>query len=116
MPRSVSCNQQMVDQEGDRWVSTTCYTTYTALASQQTTQASKLLTTRPYNLRSQSTNPLAVHGLGEAVVTEGGIPLAELQVGGHDEALSFMAVGDPLKKQFGGALMEWNKANFVNDQ
>ena len=65
----------MVDQEGDGWVSITYYT---ALASQQTTQAfSELLKTLPYNLRSQSTNPLSVHGPCGVVVTKDGFPLAE---------------------------------------
>ena len=93
-----------------------------------------------YSLSSQCAGFLAVHGLGEAVtlpgedhdmgvvdqavnegrgkavVTKDGIPLAELQVGGNDEAPPFIAVGDYLEKQSGGVLVEWNKANLVNDQ
>lgn len=100
----------------------------------------QLLAILVYSLLSQSSGSLAVHGLGKAValpgedhdmgvvdqaVNEGcgksvipkdGIPLAELQVGGNDEALSFVAVGDHLKEQFGSILVEWNKANLVNDQ
>ena len=100
----------------------------------------QLLAILAYNLLSQSPGSLAMHGLGEtvtlpgedhdmgvvdqsvkegcgkAVVPKDGIPLAELQVGGNDEALSFVAVGDHLEKQFGGILVEWDKANFVNDQ
>lgn len=100
----------------------------------------QLLAILVYSLLSQSPDSLAVHRLGETVtlpgedydmgvvdqaVNEGcgksvipkdGIPLAELQVGGNDEALSFVAVGDHLEKQFGSILVKWNKANFVNDQ
>ena len=100
----------------------------------------QLLAILVYSLLSQCISSLAVHGLGEAVtlpgedhdmgvmdqavnegcgetvVTKDGIPLAELQVGGNDKALPFIAVGDHLKEQFGGILVEWNKTNFVNDQ
>lgn len=100
----------------------------------------QLLAILVYSMLSQHPGSLAVHGLGEAVtlpgedhdmgvvdqaVNEGrsksvvpkdGIPLAELQVGGNDETLSFVAVGDHLEKQFGSVLVEWDKANLVNDQ
>lgn len=100
----------------------------------------QLLAILSYSLLSQCASPLAVHGLGEAValpredhdmgvvdqaVNEGcgkavvakdGIPLAKLQIGGNDETLPFIAVGDHLKEQFGSVLVEWNEANFVNDQ
>ena len=100
----------------------------------------QLLAILAYSLLSQRTGSLAVHGLGEAValpgedhdmgvvdqaVNEGrsetvvpkdGIPLAELQVGGNNEAFSLVAVGDHLEKQLGGVLVEWDKANLVNDQ
>ena len=100
----------------------------------------QLLEILSYSLLPQCTSSLAVHGLGETValtgedrdmgvvdqavnegcgetvVTKDGIPLAELQVGGNDKALPFIAVGDHLKEQFGGILVEWNKTNFVNDQ
>ena len=100
----------------------------------------QLLAILVYRLLSQCAGSLAVHGLGETValtgedhdmgvvdqaVNEGGgeavvpkdsIPLAELQVGSNDEALPFIAVGDHLEKQFSGVLMEWDKANLVNDQ
>ena len=100
----------------------------------------QLLAILSYSLLSQCASPLAVHGLGEAVtisredhdmgvvdqaVNEGGseavvpkdsIPLAELQIGGNDEAFPFIAVGDHLEKQLSGVLVEWNKANLVNDQ
>lgn len=70
---------------------------------------------------SPGPGPLAVHGLGEAialagedhnvgvvdqpvdegggqaVVAENGVPLAELQVGGNDEAAPFIAVRDHLE-------------------
>ena len=55
-------------------------------------------------------------GGGEAVIPKDGIPLAELQVGGNNEAFSLVAVGDHLEKQLSGILVEWNKANLVNDQ
>ena len=100
----------------------------------------QLLAILAYNLLSQCSGSLAVHGLGEAValtredhnmgmvdqaVNEGGgeavvpkdgIPLAKLQIRGNDEAFPLVAVGDHLEKQFGGILVEWNKANLVNDQ
>lgn len=100
----------------------------------------QLLAILSYSLLSQCASPLAVHGLGEtvtlpgedhdmgmvdqavnesrseAVVPKDGIPLAELQVGGNDEAFSLVAVGDHLEKKLGGVLVEWDKANFVNDQ
>ena len=86
------------------------------------------------------TGSLAVHGLGEAVtltgedhdmgvvdqpvnqcrcqpvVTKNGIPLGELQIGCNNQAPALIAVGDHLEKQFGSILVEWDKANFVNDQ
>ena len=55
-------------------------------------------------------------GCGETVVTKDSIPLAELPVRGNDKVLPFIAVGDHLKEQFDGILVEWNKTNFVNDQ
>ena len=100
----------------------------------------QLLAILAYSLRSQGPGSLAVHGLGEAVtltgkdhnmgvvdqavnkgcgetgVTKDGIPLAELQVGGNDEAFPFIAVGDHLEKQLGGVLVEWDEANLINDQ
>ena len=100
----------------------------------------QLLAILAYSLSSQCAGFLAVHGLGEAVtlpgedhdmgvvdqaVNEGrsqavvpkdGIPLAELQVGGNDEAFPFIAVRDHLEEQFGSVLVEWDKANLVNDQ
>ena len=100
----------------------------------------QLLAILVYSLLSQRASSLAVHGLGEAVtlpgedhdmgvvdqtVNEGGgeavvakdgIPLAKLQIRGNDEAFPLVAVGDHLEKQLGGVLMEWDKANLVNDQ
>lgn len=100
----------------------------------------QLLAILVYSLLSQSPGSLAVHGLGETVaftgedhdmgvvdqaVNESGgetviskhsVPLAELQIGGNDEAFPFIAVGDHLEKQLGGVLVEWNKTNLVNDQ
>lgn len=100
----------------------------------------QLLAILVYRLLSQCAGSLAVHGLGETValtgedhdmgvvdqaVNEGGgeavvpkdsIPLAELQVGGNNKAFSLVAVGDHLEKQLSGILVEWNKANLVNDQ
>ena len=100
----------------------------------------QLLAILSYSLLSQRTGSLPVHGLGEtvalpgedhdmgvvdqavnegrgkAVVPKDGIPLAELQIGSNDEAFSFITVRDHLKKQFGGVLVEWDKANLVNDQ
>ena len=55
-------------------------------------------------------------GGSKAVTTKDGIPLAELQVGGNNKAFSLVAVGDHLEKQLSGILVEWNKANLVNDQ
>ena len=100
----------------------------------------QLLAILVYRLLSQCAGSLAVHGLGEtvaltgedhdmgvvdqavnegcskAVIPKDGIPLAELQVGGNDEAFPFIAVRDHLEKQLGGVLVEWDKANLVNDQ
>ena len=100
----------------------------------------QLLAILVYSLLSQSPGSLAVHRLGETVtlpgedhnmgvvdqaVNESGgetviskhsVPLAELQIGSNDEAFPFIAVGDHLEKQLGGVLVEWNKANLVNDQ
>ena len=100
----------------------------------------QLLAILAYNLLSQSPGSLAVHGLGEtvalpgedhdmgvvdqtvneggdeAVVAKDGIPLAKLQIRGNDEAFPLVAVGDHLEKQFGSILVEWDKANFINDQ
>ena len=100
----------------------------------------QLLAILSYSLLSHYSRPLSVHGLGEAValpgedhdmrvvdqavneggseavVSKDGIPLAELQIGGNNEAFSFIAVRDHLEEQFGGVLVEWDKANLVNDQ
>ena len=89
----------------------------------------QLLAILVYRLLSQCAGSLAVHGLGETValtgedhdmgvvdqaVNEGGgeavvpkdsIPLAELQIGGNDEAFPFIAVGDHLEKQLSSVLM-----------
>ena len=89
----------------------------------------QLLAILVYSMLSQRTGSLAVHRLGEAVtlpgedhdmgvvdqaVNEGGseavapkdsIPLAELQIGGNDEAFPFIAVGDHLEKQLSSVLM-----------
>ena len=102
--------------------------------------AAQLLSIQSYSLLSQYAGPLAVHGLGEAVtfpgendnvgvvdqaVNESGgepvvpkdsVPLAEFQIGGNDQAFPLVAVRNHLEKQFCGILVEWDKANLINDQ
>ena len=51
----------------------------------------------------------------KTVVTKNSIPLGELKVGCNNQALAFVAVGDHLKQQFGGILVQRDEANLVHD-
>ena len=54
-------------------------------------------------------------GLGEPGVGEHLGPLAEGEVGGHDQRAAFVALGDDLEDDFGGALGQRQVAEFVED-
>ena len=53
-------------------------------------------------------------GLGEAGVGEDLGPLAERQVGGDDQAAAFVAFGEDLEDEFGGAVGQREVAEFVD--
>ena len=52
-------------------------------------------------------------GLGEAGVGEDPGPLAEGEVGGHDQAAAFVAFGEDLEDEFGGAVGEREIPQFI---
>ena len=54
------------------------------------------------------------HGLGEPGVGEDLGPLAEWQVGGDDQAAAFVAFGEDLEDELGGAVGQGEVAQFVN--
>ncbi len=58
----------------------------------------------------------AVNEGGRAIVPKGRVPLAEFQIGGNDQAFPLIVVRDRLEKQFGGILVERDRANFINGE
>ena len=50
----------------------------------------------------------------QPVVSNDGVPLRKLQVGGNNQALALVAVRDHLEQQLGCVLVQRYKANFVN--
>src|SRR3954454_8988213 len=54
-------------------------------------------------------------GLGEASVGKDLRPFAEGQVGGDDQRSAFVAFGEDLEDQLGGAVRQREIAKFVND-
>lgn len=50
----------------------------------------------------------------QSVIAKDGVPLAEFEVGGDDEAFLLVAVGDDLKQQLGGILVQRNEPNLVD--
>jgi len=55
-------------------------------------------------------------GLGQAGVEEDPRPLAEGQVGGDDQRAAFVAFGEDLEDELGGAVGEGEVAELVEDQ
>ena len=55
-------------------------------------------------------------GFGQAGVGEDPGPLAEGQVGGDDQAAAFVAFGEDLEDELGGAVWEREVAELVEDQ
>ena len=53
--------------------------------------------------------------LGEAGVGEDFRPFAEGEVGGHDQAAAFVAFGEDLEDELGGAVGQGEVAEFVED-
>lgn len=51
----------------------------------------------------------------KTVVTKDSVPLGELKVGCNNQALAFVAVGDHLKQQLCGILVQRDEANLVHD-
>ena len=58
----------------------------------------------------------AVNEGGRAIVPKGRVPLAKFQIGGNDQAFPLIVVRDRLEKQFGGILVERDRANFINGE
>ena len=54
--------------------------------------------------------------MDEPVASKGRIPLAELQIGGNDQAFPFAVVKNHLETQSGSTLVERDKASFTNDK